>query len=204
MFETILNLFSGMGYTGITVLMAIESSFIPLPSELIIPPAGYLANLGKMNFLLIILAGTFGSLLGALFNYYLAKHLGSPLIHKLARSSWAKFFFITPEKLAASEQYFRDKGHISTFVGRLIPVIRHLISIPAGLSKMPIGEFILYTVLGASVWCTVLATLGWFFGANEELLKEHYHQISIAGGFILLIFIVYLIWKKYYAKKKNK
>lgn len=204
MFNLILNTFAGWGYAGIIILMAIESSFVPLPSELIIPPAGYLASLGRMNPFLIILSGTFGSIIGALFNYYLAKTLGSKIIHRLARSSWAKYFLITPEKLAEAETYFREKGRSSTFIGRLIPGVRHLISIPAGLAKMPLGEFITYTALGAGIWSAVLTTLGWLFGENESLLKAHYHQISIAGGFLLLLFIAYLSWSKYYVKRQEK
>ncbi len=203
MLTTIITHFASWGYLGIIILMAIESSFVPLPSELIIPPAGYLASTGAMNIGFIILSGMIGSILGALFNYFLARHLGSPLVHRLARSRWAKYFLINPEKLAHAEQYFKDNGRSSTFFGRLIPGVRHLISIPAGLAKMPLPSFILYTALGAGIWTTVLTMLGYWFGNNQQSLEEHYKTISY-GGIILFVFLAaYLLYarKVKYGKK---
>lgn len=202
--NTILSLFTGWGYLGIVILMAIESSFIPLPSELIIPPAAYLANQGYFNIWVIIICATIGSVLGALFNYFLAKHLGAPLVHRLSRSAYAKYFLISPEKIKHAEEYFKHKGRLSTFIGRLIPGVRHLISIPAGLSKMPLLPFIGYTALGAGLWSAVLAGLGWWFGANQKLLTKHYEELSLI---ILSAAIVgFLIWyfkRRGYAKNKN-
>jgi len=203
-FTSLLNLFAGWSYGGIIALMAIESSFIPFPSEVIIPPAGYLASQGRMNLWLVIFSGILGSLIGALFNYYLAKHLGSPIIHRLARSRWAKWFLISPESLTKSEQFFRSKGDISTFIGRFLPAIRQLISIPAGLAKMDLKSFLFYTALGSGLWCVILALLGYWFGANQNQLQKYYNEISYS--FLSLFLLSLLIWliKRHYAHKEGK
>ena len=206
MLTSIISHFAGWGYLGIIILMAIESSFVPLPSELIIPPAGYLASTGNMNIWLIILSGAAGSIVGALFNYFLARHLGSPLVHRLARSRWAKYFLINPEKLAHAEQYFKDNGRSSTFFGRLVPGVRHLISIPAGLAKMPLIEFIVFTALGAGIWTAVLTVLGYWFGNNQQVLEENYKLISYAGAVLFICLAGYLLYarKVKYGKKSKQ
>jgi len=203
-FTSLLNLFAGWSYGGIIALMAIESSFIPFPSEVIIPPAGYLASQGRMNLWLVILSGTLGSLIGALFNYYLAKHLGSPVIHRLARSKWAKWFLISSESLTKSEQFFRSKGNISTFIGRFLPAIRQLICITAGLAKMDLKPFLFYTTLGSGLWCVILALLGYWFGANQNQLQKYYNEISY--GFLSLALLSLLIWliKRHYVRKEGE
>ncbi len=195
----ILNLFSSLDYISVMILMAIESSFVPLPSEVILPPAGWLASKGELSILGVILMATLGSLLGALFNYFLAKTLGRKIIYRLARSPFAKFFLITEEKLMASEEYFRAHGKSSTFIGRLVPGVRHLISIPAGLAKMNLRDFMGYTMAGAFIWSAILTVLGYWFGANQAQIKNYYHFIALIGGGIFLLFVVYLI-----VKTKNK
>jgi len=176
-FNFLLSITQDMGYWGVGVLMAIESSFIPMPSEIIVPPAAYLASLGKLNVWLVILAGILGSLIGAIFNYFVGFYLGRPLVYKLASHPLAKFLLISPEKIKKAEKYFFDNAISATFIGRLIPVIRQLVSIPAGFSKMPFLSFVFYTTLGASIWVFVLAALGYFIGANQELLAQYYKEI---------------------------
>jgi len=159
--ETIFRL----GYPGITVLMAIESSFFPFPSEVVLPPAGFLAAQGRMNAVLALGAGLLGSLIGALFNYYLALILGRPFLHRYHR-----FFLVSEAKLDRAEEFFRRHGEISTFVGRLVPVIRQLISLPAGIARMRLDRFLLYTALGAGIWCVVLTAIGYVIGLHADLV----------------------------------
>ena len=182
----------GLGYSGIVALMAIESSFIPLPSEIIIPPAAYLASQGKMNLAMIIIAGILGSVIGAAINYLISLYLGRLVIYKLAETRLAHFFFITPEKIASAEKYFLANSHSATFLGRLIPVVRHLISIPAGFSRMPFWSFLLYTAAGAAVWVSILTALGYFIGANQVLLSQYYREISWG---LLLLGVTWVGWK---------
>jgi membrane protein DedA with SNARE-associated domain len=156
-----------LGYPGIVLLMAIESSFFPLPSELVMPPAGYLAAQGRMDVTLAVVAGALGSLLGALFNYYFAVYLGEPFLRRYGR-----YFFVSNESLDRTEAFFRRHGEIGTFVGRFVPVVRHLISIPAGLSRMRLGRFAFFTTVGAGIWCAVLAYIGWLLGRHEGALRE--------------------------------
>jgi membrane protein DedA with SNARE-associated domain len=158
---------SAMGYPGIVLLMAIESSVLPLPSELIMPPAGYLAARGEMSLPLAILAGTLGSVLGALVNYFLAAVVGEPVLRRYGR-----YVLMSPAALDRSEAFFKRHGEISTLLGRLLPVVRHLISIPAGMCRMPLGRFIAFTAVGAGIWCTVLTYIGWAVGRHEGALRE--------------------------------
>lgn len=164
-----------MGYAGVFLLMAMESSVIPIPSEVVIPPAGYLAQQGKMDMSLVILSGTLGSLIGAYANYFAARFLGRPLLLKYGRYVW-----ITEEHFARVETYFRSHGEISTFIGRLLPVARHLISLPAGLANMNHLRFTAYTLLGSSIWVSVLAYIGYFIGENQELIVQYSHQAVLA------------------------
>ncbi|MDD2541407.1 MAG: DedA family protein [Desulfuromonadaceae bacterium] len=160
-----------MGYPGIFLLMVMESSIIPVPSELVMPPAGYLAYLGKMNLSVAILCGTFGSLIGAYINYYVSHYLGRPLILK-----YGKYVLIPPDKFERVERFFLQHGEISTFIGRLLPVIRHLISIPAGVAGMNHFKFTLYTLLGAGLWCTILTLIGYVIGENQQLIMLYSHK----------------------------
>ena len=164
-----------MGYPGIFLLMAMESSVIPIPSELVMPPAGYLAQQGQMSVPLAILCGTAGSLVGAYLNYFAAHYLGRPLILKYGR-----YVLITEEKFARVETFFLRHGEISTFIGRLLPVVRHLISLPAGLAGMNHLKFSLYTLLGAGLWVSVLTCIGYVIGSNQELIMKYSHHALLA------------------------
>ncbi|MBI1921398.1 MAG: DedA family protein [Geobacter sp.] len=177
-----------LGYPGIFLLMAMESSVIPIPSELVMPPAGYLAQQGEMNAVVAVLCGTFGSLVGAYANYLAAHYLGRPLIIR-----YGKYVWITEEKFAKVERYFLTHGEISTFIGRLLPVIRHLISLPAGLSGMNHFRFSLYTLLGAGIWCSVLTGIGYIIGQNQELIMKYSHQaliwVLVASGVLIAVYV---------------
>ena len=178
-----------LGYPGIFLLMAMESSVIPIPSELVMPPAGYLAQQGQMNMFIAILCGTIGSLVGAYANYYAAHYLGRPLILK-----YGKYVWITEEKFSKVETFFKEHGEVSTFIGRLLPVVRHLISLPAGLAGMNHWKFSLYTLLGAGIWVTVLTYIGYFIGANQELIMAYSHQAVIAVVIVSAAIITAYVW----------
>lgn len=181
-----------MGYLGVFLLMAMESSVIPIPSEVVIPPAGYLAQQGKMNMGLVILSGTLGSLVGAYANYFTARYLGRPLLLKYGRYVW-----ITEEHFDRVEGFFKRHGEISTFIGRLLPVVRHLISLPAGLAGMNHLRFSAYTLLGSAIWVTVLAWIGYFIGENEELILRYSHQAVLdVIGFSVLLVAGYVWWHR--------
>lgn len=186
--DFVLELVNQWGYWGIFIMMFLESTFFPFPSEAAMIPAGYLAFQGKMNIWLAILAGLGGSLGGALFNYYLARSMGRKLLIK-----YGKYVFIKEESIVKLEKFFTSHGHISTFTGRLIPGIRQLISLPAGLSKMHVGEFAAYTSLGAGIWVAILAALGYFAGANEELWKSNLKEITIGVLVLLVIGITFYV-----------
>jgi len=190
--ETIGN----FGYPGIFLLMAMESSIVPIPSELVMPPAGYLAQQGQMHIGLAILTGTVGSLVGAYANYFAAHYLGRPLLYR-----YGKYVLISPEKLQRMETFFQRHGEISTFIGRLLPVIRHLISIPAGLSGMSHLRFSLYTLAGAGIWCTILAWIGYVIGQNQDLIMQYSHQallwVVIASAALI---VAYIWWQRRYGK----
>ena len=174
-----------MGYPGIFILMAMESSVIPIPSEVVMPPAGYLAQQGQMNLWAAVFWGTVGSLAGAYANYFAAHYLGRPLLLKYGRYVW-----ITEEKFAKVETFFQRHGEISTFIGRLLPVVRHLISLPAGLAGMNHLKFSLYTLLGAGIWVTILTWIGYFIGQNQELIMKYSHQALIGVVIFSAILIV--------------
>ena len=162
------------GYPGIVVLMALESSFFPFPSEVVIPPAAYLATSGKMNLGMVIFCGTLGSLLGAVFNYWIALRFGRPFFEKYGR-----YLLISHQSLEKADRFFERHGHISTFIGRLLPGIRQYISLPAGLSRMSIFVFSLATTLGAGLWVLVLAVIGFWFGQNEQLVLQNLQSITL-------------------------
>lgn len=183
-----------LGYTGIFIMMFLESSFFPFPSEVVMIPAGYLAYKGEMNIYLVVLFGILGSLAGALFNYYFAIKLGRAFLMR-----YGKYILISEETILKMEDFFKKHGHISTFSGRLIPVVRQYISLPAGLAKMNIFVFSIYTSLGAGIWVIILTLLGYFLGGNESLIKEYLHTIIIV---ILILLAILGFW--YYKKVKNK
>ena len=165
--QWLLDRFRDLGYPGIVVLMAIESSMLPLPSELVMPPAGYLAAKGEMNLVVVVACGVLGSLLGSLANYGLARWLGRAFFLRLGR-----YVLLTERGLDRSERYFAAHGEISVFMGRMLPVVRHLISIPAGIARMRLDRFVLFTGLGALVWCTILTGIGWFIGTREDVILQ--------------------------------
>lgn len=203
-----------MNYGTITALMTIESSFIPFPSEIVIPPAAYVAkekestlhvtNSYPFNVFLIVLFGTLGALLGAIINYLLSMWLGRAIIYKFADSKIGHLCLLSREKVEKAEKYFNERGKISTFVGRLIPAVRQLISIPAGISKMPFGSFLLYTFLGAFIWNSILAVLGYIAGGNDELINKYSHELSVAILALLGAVILYFVIKRIIAYRKKK
>lgn len=176
-----------LGYPGILLLMALESSFFPFPSEVVMPPAGYLAAQGRMNPVAALAAGIAGSVLGALFNYYLAVRLGRPLLHRYSR-----YLLISEASLEKAETFFRRHGEIGTFVGRLVPVIRQYISLPAGLARMAVDRFVLYTAGGAAIWCAILTYIGWYLGMHAEVLRRDDVQRYSTLAFIVLLPILAL------------
>ncbi len=186
-----------LGYPGIVILMAIESSVLPLPSELVMPPAGYLAAQGKMNAVAAVLCGTLGSVLGALVNYGLAVFVGEPVLRK-----YGKYVLVSERSLDRTEKFFRRHGEISTFVGRLLPVIRHLISIPAGMSRMRLARFVGFTAAGAGIWCAILTYLGWLIGRHGEAVDRaigpYVHHVFVSYILPGLIVVVggYVIWRR--------
>jgi membrane protein DedA with SNARE-associated domain len=193
-----------MNYYTITLLMVIESSFIPFPSEVVIPPAAYVASKegSDLNIWLVILFGTIGALIGAYVNYFLALWLGRPLLHKLADSKFGKMMLLSSEKVQKAEDYFQTHGKTSTFVGRLLPGIRQLISIPAGLARMNLLTFSFFTALGAGIWNGILALLGYIAHGQADLIDTYSHEIGYGLlGIVALIALFYLV--KYLRKKKK-
>jgi len=196
----LLSIINQFGYWGIFIGMVIESSFFPFPSEIILVPAGALIAQGEMNFILVFLAGLFGTLIGATFNYFFALFLGRTAVDFLILK-YGKFFFISEKKLRKADIYFEKHGEVTTFVARLIPGIRQLISLSAGFARMNFFRFILFTTLGAGIWTLILIYIGYFFGNNFELITLN---LNIAILFLLIssliILIIYFLWKK---KNKN-
>ena len=212
--EKVIEWYSGnMTYASIAALMGIESSFIPFPSEVVIPPAAfvasdptsalYVSDVYLVNIGLIILVGTLGAMVGAIVNYVLAMWLGRPIIYKFADSKLGHLCLLSSEKIQQAENYFNDHGKVSTFVGRLIPAIRQLISIPAGLSRMHFGWFLLYTFLGALIWNTILAALGYVANGQMDLIKEYSHELSVAILVIVGVVAIVLIAKHFINRKKH-
>ena len=212
--ETITGWYAAhMNYASITALMTIESSFIPFPSEVVIPPAVYVASeptsalcaTGNypLDVALIVLFGTIGAMLGAVINYLLSMWLGRPIIYKVADSRVGHLLLLSSEKVQKAENYFNEHGKVSTFIGRLIPGIRQLISIPAGLAKMHFGQFMLYTFLGAFIWNSVLALLGYIAHGQADLINQYSHELSIIilvlVGVVVLYYVGKLVYKKLHA-----
>ena len=192
---------ANMSYAAVGILMTVESSFIPFPSEVVIPPAVYVASnpksRGGMKVWLIVLIGTLGALLGAYINYFLSRWLGRPIIYKLVDSRLGHLLLLNREKLERAENYFNSHGNISTLIGRLIPVVRQLVSIPAGLAKMNILSFTLYTFVGAAIWNTILALIGYlaYRAADPSVIEKYSQQLSIAILAIVALVCVYFVVK---------
>lgn len=190
-----------LNYWVITLLMAIESSFIPFPSEVVVPPAAYMAaTTGDMNVFLVVLFATLGAIIGALVNYGLARYLGRPLVYRFAESRVGHMCLIDKEKVENAERYFDEHGAVGTFFGRLVPAVRQLISIPAGLARMSLGRFVLYTTLGAGLWNSILAGMGWYIGHYysgqlEEKVAQYSGELKIAMLVLGAAVVLYLIYK---------
>ena len=201
------SLLSNLNYGTILFLMLLESTVVPVPSEFVVTPAAYHAAGGNLDVFLVILFATIGADLGASINYVVAYYVGRPVIYRFANSKWGKMCLLNQEKVEKSEKYFDDHGMVATITGRLIPGIRHLISIPAGLAKMNYWKFLLYTTLGAGVWNCILAALGWWmysFVPENELeskIMEYGDYIKYAILGIVLLVIIYFI-VRYFVKKK--
>lgn len=192
-----------INYGTITLLMAVESSFIPFPSEVVVPPAAYkaLEEESEMNIFLVVVFATVGAILGAIFNYYLAMFLGRPIIYRFAESKLGRMCLLSKEKVIKAENYFDKHGKVATFIGRLVPGIRQLISIPAGLAKMKLLPFIGFTALGAGIWNIILAILGYIGHGNKELIEKYSHELSYVLVILGILFVLYLIYKGLSKKK---
>ena len=189
-----------LNYFTVWLLMLIESTFLPMPSEVVIPFAAYKAGQGDLNVFLVVIFGTIGALCGSLVNYFLSYYLGRPIVYAFADSKVGKIFLLSKEKVIHAEEYFRRNGKSSTFIGRLVPGIRHLISIPAGLARMNLRDFILYTFVGAGIWNIILAIIGYYVYEMRDKIFPYIGHILIGLG---VIFVIYLIIRAYRDKKKK-
>jgi membrane protein DedA with SNARE-associated domain len=204
----ITSLLGNLNYGTILFLMFLESTVVPVPSEFVVTPAAYHAASGQLDVWLVILFATIGADLGASINYFVALYVGRPVIYKFANSKWGKMCLLNQEKVEKSERYFDEHGVAATLTGRLIPGIRHLISIPAGLARMHYGKFLLYTTIGAGCWHAILAALGWYLHSivpEEQLndkISEYAEYIKIV---IIAIVVMAVVWwaVKAYLKKKR-
>jgi len=201
-FHSVLDWYmANLEYFTVALLMTVESSFIPFPSEAIVPFAAYKAAQGNLNIFGVVVAGTVGALAGALINYYLARYLGRPLVYKFADSTVGRMLLLSKDKVRHAEDYFIRNGKSSTFVGRLVPAVRQLISIPAGLAEMNIRDFIIYTVAGAGIWNIILAVIGFFlYEVREQIFPYLGHILVLLGAG----FIVYLVIKARKSRNRNK
>lgn len=199
LFQTLFDWYmANLNYFTVALLMAIESTFIPLPSEVVIPFAAYKAAQGDLNVFLVVLFGTIGALTGSLINYTLSYYLGRPVVYAFAESKVGKLFLLSREKVEHAETYFLKNGRTSTFIGRLVPGIRHLISIPAGLAKMNLRDFMLFTFVGAGIWNIILAVVGYYlYEVRDQIFPYMEYILYLLGA----VFIVYLIIK---IRKSNK
>ena len=204
----ITSLLHNLNYGTILLLMLLESTVVPVPSELVVAPAAYLAAGGDLNVILVVLFATLGAAIGATINYVVALYVGRPVIYKFANSKWGKMCLLNQEKVEKSEKYFDDHGVAATLTGRLIPGIRHLISIPAGLARMNYGKFLLYTTIGAGVWHTILALLGWYLHSvvkPDELdaTIEKYNRYIVLGIVAIVVLVIAFFVVRHYWKKKR-
>ena len=196
------SLLANLNYGTILLLMLLESTVIPVPSELVVAPAAYHAASGNLNVFLVVLFATIGADIGASINYFVALYVGRPVIYRFANSRWGKMCLLNQEKVEKSERYFDDHGIVATLTGRLIPGIRHLISLPAGLARMNYWKFLLYTTIGAGAWHAILAAMGWYLHAivpEEELeqtIEQYNHFIVFGILAIVVLAIIYVIFKK--------
>lgn len=203
------SLLDNLNYGTILLLMLIESTFIPFPSEVVVPPAAYNAAAGELNVFLVVLFATIGADLGAAINYGLAYYLGRPFIYRFANSRWGKLCLLNQQKIEKSEKFFTDHGVTATLVGRVLPAIRQLISIPAGLAKMNFAKFIIYTTIGAGVWNSILATMGWYLHSFvpknqlDDKITEYSEYIKIFIISAVLLVCAYFIIRAIVRKRKT-
>ena len=201
------TLLGNLNYGTILLLMLLESTVIPVPSELVVAPAAYHSAAGELNVLLVVLFATIGADIGASINYFVALYVGRPVIYKFANSRWGKLCLLNEEKVKKSERYFDDHGIVATLTGRLVPGIRHLISIPAGLARMTYWKFLLYTTIGAGLWHAILAALGWYLHTIvpedqlESTIQQYNHYIVGAILGLVAVVIIYFIIKSKLKKK---
>jgi membrane protein DedA with SNARE-associated domain len=202
LFHTLLDWYmANLNYLTVALLMLIESTFLPLPSEIVIPFAAYKAAQGDLNVFLVVIFGTIGALTGSLINYTLAYYLGRPIVYNFAESKLGRLFLLSGAKIMHAEDYFLRNGKSSTFIGRLVPGIRHLISIPAGLAKMSLRDFILYTFIGAGIWNIILAIIGFYmYGISKKIFPYLDKILYVLGG----VFVIYLIVRAVKSQKNNK
>jgi membrane protein DedA with SNARE-associated domain len=201
-FQTLFDWYmTNLNYFTVALLMAIESTFMPLPSEVVVPFAAYKAAQGDLNVFLVILFGTIGALSGSLINYTLAFYLGRPIVYRFAESRIGKLFLLSKEKVEHAENFFLKNGKTSTFIGRLVPGVRHLISIPAGLAKMNLRDFMLYTFVGAGIWNIILAIIGFYLYEIRDQIFPYIGHILLGLG---IVFTIYLIIKNRKNGKKAK
>ena len=200
------SLLNNLNYGTILLLMLLESTVIPVPSELVVAPAAYHAAGGNLNVVLVVLFATIGADIGASINYFVALYVGRPVIYSFANSRWGKMCLLNQEKVEKSERYFDDHGIVATLTGRLVPGIRHLISLPAGLARMNYGKFLLYTTIGAGVWHSILALLGWYLHSIvpeselETTIEQYNHYIVLGIVAVVVLVVAYFIVK---AKRKK-
>ena len=205
----ITTLLSNLNYPTILFLMLLESTVIPVPSELVVAPAAYHAASGELNVLLVVLFATIGADLGASINYFVALYVGRPVIYKFANSRWGKLCLLNQQTVEKSERYFDEHGIVATLTGRLIPGIRHLISIPAGLARMSYWKFLLYTTIGAGLWHAILAAMGWYLSTFvpedqlESTIEQYNHYIVGAIVGIVILIIAYFVAKKVFQRKRG-
>jgi len=194
-----------MNYGTITLLMTLESSFIPFPSEIVVPPAAYKASQenSEMNIILVVVFATIGAILGSLLNYYIALWLGRPIIYRFAESRLGRMCMLSAEKVQKSEAYFNKHGNISTFIGRLIVGIRQLISLPAGLARMSLVPFLLFTTLGAGIWNIILAVMGYIAHGQASLINQYSKEISYVILIFVVLFLLYLLYNGFVKKNKK-
>ncbi len=202
LFTTVIDWYMAhINYWTITLLMAIESSFIPFPSEVIIPPAAWKAAQGDLNIFLVVFFGTLGALIGALFNYYFARFLGRAIVYRFAESKVGKMMLLSRQGVEKAEAYFVRHGKSSTLIGRLVPAVRQLISLPAGMARMKIKDFILFTVIGSGAWNIILAAMGYFLYTQKEILHRYYTELTWIMIVLGVGFVIYLVYN--FMKKKE-
>jgi membrane protein DedA with SNARE-associated domain len=195
--QTVLDWYmANLNYITVGLLMAIESSFVPFPSEAIIPFAAWKAAQGELNIFLVVISGTIGALVGAIFNYYFALYLGRPLVYRFANSKMGHLLLLSQEKVEVAEKYFVKHGKTSTFIGRLVPAVRQLISLPAGLARMNIRDFAFYTFLGAGIWNIILAVIGYYLYEIRDQIYPYLTEILIVIGVLFAGYLIFQAWRK--------